>query len=410
MACEHRTRQSHAELGAELATGFGSELAQTIPVEAGATYFVSLTVAGRTAGTLEAEFCGQQVLGERMPDYYDWIANGEHHTTVHSESTGPAELTLKPSADWNGKVAAVSVKPVVSSALPCVSFVDERGDNIAEVRGSHGTGCFYVGLGSGAADVSAEDCIGIGDGALKSLTTGRHNIAIGTGALEDATSGSDAVAVGHLALNSLTVGLDNVAVGRGCLRLLETGSRNYAFGYACLENGTSHNMCCAFGYRALTVNKADANSAFGSSALAANQSGTRNNAYGREALKSNVTGSYNVAVGNNSLQSQSAGNRNTAIGVYAGYGSTGSGCVFVGHEAGRIEKRDNRLTISNKDTDRPLIGGDFKDEVVEINGDLCVESGKTLQLGTGWRIGVVDDSVVIQKLIDGTWTTQQCVS
>ena len=63
---------------------------------------------------------------------------------------------------------------------------------------------------------------------------------------------------------------------------------------------------------------------------------------------------------------------NTFLGLTAGRNNSGSGNVFIGANAGRDETGSNKLYISNSETDRPLIYGDFAQNVVNVNGALGV--------------------------------------
>lgn len=51
--------------------------------------------------------------------------------------------------------------------------------------------------------------------------------------------------------------------------------------------------------------------------------------------------------------------------------------LFLGNGAGRYETGANKLYISNNDTTRPLIGGDFKKKVVNINEVLNIAESES---------------------------------
>jgi hypothetical protein len=77
------------------------------------------------------------------------------------------------------------------------------------------------------------------------------------------------------------------------------------------------------------------NTAFGASALAANQAGgTNNTAIGNAALDANTTGDANTAVGDDALGANTTGSGSVAVGYQAGYTSTTNGVVTaVGYQA-----------------------------------------------------------------------------
>jgi len=77
------------------------------------------------------------------------------------------------------------------------------------------------------------------------------------------------------------------------------------------------------------------NTAFGTSALAANQAGgTNNTAIGNAALDANTTGDANTAVGDDALGANTTASNNTAVGYQAGYtGVTAAGVTAIGSTA-----------------------------------------------------------------------------
>ncbi|MCH9659838.1 MAG: hypothetical protein K0U54_02895, partial [Bacteroidetes bacterium] len=63
---------------------------------------------------------------------------------------------------------------------------------------------------------------------------------------------------------------------------------------------------------------------------------------------------------------------NTNIGTMAGFYNLGSGNVFIGHDAGKLEVESDKLYIDNSDTSSPLLYGDFAGDVLAVNGKLGV--------------------------------------
>jgi len=202
-----------------------------------------------------------------------------------------------------------------------------------------------IGLGSGNVATN----IALGNGALRSNTTGNNNTAIGSYALETNTTGSYNTASGTNALNKNTIGRDNTALGFNALLQNTTGSdntasgafalnanttgiRNTASGTNALNSNTTGSNNTASGYNALNSNTTGAgNIASGSLALYSNTTGNNNTASGYRALNKNTTGSENTASGNEALYSNTTGNTNTAIGwqsLYrnsSGYNNTALG-------------------------------------------------------------------------------------
>ena len=124
------------------------------------------------------------------------------------------------------------------------------------------------------------------------------------------------------------------------------------------------------GYRAGTTNTVGLQNVFvGSYASQNNVDGSRNVMIGTLSGDKNVRGSENVYVGNLSgASSSSTPKNNTYIGNSAGYQSNGNGNVFLGNLAGSGTRVSSQLFISNTNDMTPLIWGDFKADLVKLNG------------------------------------------
>jgi hypothetical protein len=95
------------------------------------------------------------------------------------------------------------------------------------------------------------------------------------------------------------------------------------------------------------------NTAFGASALAANEAGgTSNTAIGNAALDANTSGDGNTAVGRDALGANITGLSNTAIGFRSGLSATGSYNTFVG--SGATDGAGAEITSGAKNT---ILGG-----------------------------------------------------
>ncbi len=120
------------------------------------------------------------------------------------------------------------------------------------------------------------------------------------------------------------------------------------------------------------------NFGFADYALESVTDGTNNLALGKFSQKDNVTGWNNVAIGSNTLRYNTTGSYNTVLGNGAGSNTTGgsfSGCVMIGHQVGINNTENNKLYIDNSGTATPLIGGDFSDDRVDINGTIKITGG-----------------------------------
>jgi hypothetical protein len=136
-----------------------------------------------------------------------------------------------------------------------------------------------------AAAAGATDIDGLSDALTNSSGA---TIGLGTGALANDDGSAN----------------NNTALGYNALNLATTAAFNTAVGYQAMDS-----MTTSFGY---------------------------STAVGYQALSAATTGSGNTALGHTALSGVIIGNNNTAIGRGAGSSVTGSSCVIIGHDAGRL--------------------------------------------------------------------------
>jgi hypothetical protein len=193
-----------------------------------------------------------------------------------------------------------------------------------------------IGLGVGAVDsiTTGDYNVGLGDSALTATTTGEQNIALGYSSLSVNTTGSLNTAVGHRTLDNNTAS-NNTAVGWTALRFNTTGSDNTASGYQALYNNTTASTNTAIGRYTLYSNTVAAGqTAVGHGALKDCTTGPSNTAVGNECQGRNITGQWNVAVGESALITNTAGHGNVGIGRESLKLTTGTNNVGVGYKAG----------------------------------------------------------------------------
>lgn len=149
---------------------------------------------------------------------------------------------------------------------------------------------------------------------------------------------------------------------------------NSFFGYEAGYNNSLGAENVFSGYRAGTTNAIGQQNVFvGSYAAHNNTDGSRNVMIGTLSGDKNTKGIENVFVGNLSgAASSSTPKNNTYIGNSAGYQSNGNGNVFLGNLAGSGTRVSSQLFISNTNDMTPLIWGDFKADLVKLNGKVGV--------------------------------------
>jgi hypothetical protein len=174
-----------------------------------------------------------------------------------------------------------------------------------------------IGLGAGAVDsiTTGDYNVGLGDSAGTRITTGTGNTGVGYTTLLFNTTGSYNHAFGYGALYQNISGTQNAAFGTYALEDNTTASHNSAFGSYSLANNTTGSQQVAIGYQSLDANTTgNDNTAVGKGSLGGNTTGSANSAIGKNSLFVNTTGNYNTASGKDSLFANTTGSQNTASG------------------------------------------------------------------------------------------------
>lgn len=205
--------------------------------------------------------------------------------------------------------------------------------------------------------------------------------------LTDGKSDNSSVYLGQFAgLNDEYGNHSNLGVGFSTLKQNTAGTANTALGFSSLFQNSSGNYNTAIGYNSAASNTTGSNNiALGRTALVANTIGNKNIAIGDGVLLSMIGGNENVAIGNSAIANNQNGEKNTVIGYEAGKNSTNNnmtGSVLIGYQAGYSESSDNKLYIENSSSNTPLIGGDFQEDFVDINGDLNINGTLKITGGT----------------------------
>lgn len=204
-----------------------------------------------------------------------------------------------------------------------------------------------VGIETGINDVS------IGYQAGKSNTY-KGSIFIGSNSGTNANI-NDASALGGILIGNSagynSTGTGGILIGTGA-GYNSTGDRNLILGYNAGSNATL--------------------------------SGGFNTIIGSQAGFSMTSGSRNFLAGDRTGYAITSGSDNIFIGAVAGAEITsGSKNIFLGYEAGRsLTTVSNKLYISNSNTDKPLIKGDFSTSQLQFNG--------TTQSVNGYRFSLED--------------------
>ena len=174
----------------------------------------------------------------------------------------------------------------------------------------------------------------------------------------------------------------NTAVGSGALQSNTSGSNNTAFGGSALSSNTTGELNTAIGLTSMAFNTTGYyNTAVGQGSLYSNN-GIANTAVGVRAGNSSIDANNSTVMGYEALRNVTTGDGNTAIGYQAGIFASGSSNqnVYLGYQAGPTASitENFKLYIDFQQTNKPLIGGDFQQREVTVNGMLNVTTFLTL--------------------------------
>ena len=218
--------------------------------------------------------------------------------TAKTTPTGTEELLIND----GGTSKKITQTNLLSTALPLAG----------------GTMTGNITLGTNTIDgleinTTATSNLGLGTGAVDSITTGDYNVGVGDYALSSVDAGSNNTAIGYVTLNTTTSGNGNTSAGFYSLVVNTAGSYNVASGFKALHANTT----------------ASGNTGIGYYALAGNTTGINNVALGYQAGTTNTTGSSNIIIGDTVNAPSATASNQLNIGNTI-YGDTSTGKVGIG--------------------------------------------------------------------------------
>ena len=310
---------------------------------AGEQYIVTNQIENRTVGTFEVTLEGQVVVGDRTPGGSNAnTTNGKREMVITAISTGPADLIIIPTTDWDGEIMYISVEQLLSPAVAGITVEDENGTIILEVHGND-TSSVYLGNGAGQWDAGGNWNVSVGSNCMSGVSSGVGNTAVGAQCCSQLTTGWYVTGYGYRCLETATGVTNATAYGALACLSLTTGIRNAAFGYGSLASCTDGNDNSAFGYSAARTRNASWVAAFGAYAAYSNeQEGVT--ALGGEAGKENTTGDECTYVGFRAGRDNVVGDSFTTVGAYAGFQNLADNNTYIGRRAGYSA---DELTSSN---------------------------------------------------------------
>ena len=365
------------------------------------------------------------------------LAGKNYSTGINNIAFGDSALFINTTGNDNVAIGKVALKDNSSGYSNIAIGLKALQNNTS--------GRFNIALGeeSLGANTTGLQNTAIGLRSLPANTDGDNNSGIGFFSLRVNTTGSSNSGYGIYSLYNNTTGNNNTGIGMSAGFGNNTGNENSYLGYRSgYVNGNSNiaigNYSLGFGSTAPTpqflsntiaigdsslyniVSNARENVAIGSKSLYNNTTGYRNTALGFRSLFNNDEGFQNTAIGDSTMYGNSTGigykntaigasalfrintnsDENTAIGTEAGYNSTGSinvyighragytnangsGNIFIGNQAGYFDGGSNRLYIDNTSTTTPLVFGDFAANLLRINGMLNINNQYSFPLTDG---------------------------
>lgn len=237
--------------------------------------------------------------------------------------------------------------------------------------GSHNT---FLGREAGKSNISGFSNTYLGSGAGYSNTTGYYNTFLGQAAGYYNTTGHNNLFIGLSTGADNTTGSTNTFLGSSAGNSNTEGNSNCFIGYCAGYNNTTGNYNTLISQHAGFSNTEGEHNVFmGYYSGYYNTTGDENTFIGNYAGYSNTIGYDNTYIGRAAGRNNISGYSNTFLGRYAGYTNTaGVQNVFLGFQAGYNETGSNKLYIDNSDTSSPLIWGDFENDILAVNGQLCI--------------------------------------
>lgn len=302
--------------GTSFATGYthtvGStaNLTTTLAAVAGASYQISVTMTGRTAGSI-----------------FVTVGNSSTSTLTSSAIMGvkannTSVLTVTPTTDFDGTII-LSVKLITASSA-ITTWNSSGAVALATMRYNGNTNLSW-GIDAGSFITTAVDNIAIGYQAGVNIISGNYNIAIGSQALNSATFSTQNIAIGYqvLKFNNNSTG-QNIGIGYNALSSSSnTGLRNTAIGTIAGSQITTGGNNVLIGYNSASGLTTGANNVSVGTSIVLSTNSTLNTLIG---FQVNGTGSNNTVLG----ASANTGAFNASIILGASAAATASNQFVVG--------------------------------------------------------------------------------
>jgi len=327
-------------------------------------------------------------------------ATGLNNTAVGTSAGG--SITTGASGVYVGYSAGTNAsQPAGANSVVCIG------------NGTYAASdCIVIGAGAGSATeakivlgtTSQDEVLIFGRSFYKAPVAANRNYFFGPAGNNTLTSASACIGVGEFALMSVSTGAANTAVGDYALSALTTSSGNTAVGNSALKNAVTPTDCTAIGSQALealtsgtgatavgklsfaTTTGGNNNTGIGDSTGRYTTSGARNCAMGYRSFEGNTTGSDNLSIGFGAMLERQGGDGNIALGSGAMGGSSvtalGSYNIAIGFDAGKSLRgsADDNIFIG-RDAGDHASQGDAVDNSIAIGKDAYTTASHQMVLG-----------------------------
>lgn len=323
--------------------GSTATLSQSITLASTSHYLLTITLSGRTAGSVSAS------LGS-LPGGINLATNGTVSYGFYCTTGASFALTFTPTSTFDGAVSAVSLKAIQTIVAPSFSLMNAALDNDSpiEFRTSQtAANNYFAGNSSGQYNyngikttslggyyplfhaVSVNTTVAGGNNAAFALTAADDDLVLGSQAGRNGVvysrcnylgsqtginnSGNDCVIDGPLAFTTATTAIQVTAMGSGA------------------ASGTNANGGTVMGYNAGLGSTQPNNTGSGSGSFNHTATGSGNNSWnGAAALTSITTGSFNGAYDRSAGANITSGTYNDVIGAFCNVPvATGTGQLNI---------------------------------------------------------------------------------
>jgi len=342
--------------------GNTATLYQGIATTANEHYRVSVTMTGRTAGSVVMAL-------QNSTESFTLNSNSTYIVSFKAGTTATNNLIFTPTTDFNGALDDVTFQIINPAGIYGFSIKDSTGvcSNLCSIAGSSALHNIFIGVDSGKLNIDGDENIYLGYQAGASNTTGSGNAYLGYQAGKNSTTG------GLNAFFGYQSGLNNIS-----------GYLNNFMGYLSGTNNTTgftNTFCGAYSGKSNTTGRA--NNYIGHNSGTSNTTGNENTFIGNNSGQYITTGSFNTYVGYNSGASISTGGSNTTgtLQVMLGYNTrplanTDSNEICIGYQTYGLGS--NTVNIGNANITKTRLGG-----LLQLDKDLAYTSAPVSALSMG---------------------------